>query len=101
MYKRQGIVLEALGRGNVPPTMVEAIKEAIEKGIIIVLTSRCFEGRVSDSYGYLGGGRHLKELGVIFGESMPSQKARIKLLTLLSFNRDSRYIKHSFEKERY
>ena len=96
-----GIVIEALGRGNVPPTMVDAIKDALDKGIVIVLTSRCFEGRVSDSYGYLGGGKNLKELGVIFGESMPSQKARIKLLTLLGFNKDYRYIKHSFEKERY
>ena len=99
--KYDGIIIEALGRGNVPPTMVDAIKDALDKGIVIVLTSRCFEGRVSDSYGYLGGGKNLKELGVIFGESMPSQKARIKLLTLLGFNKDYRYIKHSFEKERY
>ena len=99
--KYDRIIIEALGRGNVPPTMVDAIKDALDKGIVIVLTSRCFEGRVSDSYGYLGGGKNLKELGVIFGESMPSQKARIKLLTLLGFNKDYRYIKHSFEKERY
>ena len=97
----EGIVIEALGRGNVPPDMVDGIKKAIEKGIVVVLTSRCFEGRVFDSYGYLGGGKQLRDMGVIFGENLPSQKARIKLLTLLSFNSDIRYIKHSFEKERY
>lgn len=44
--------------------MVDAIKDALDKGIVIVLTSRCFEGRVSDSYGYLGGGKILKSLGL-------------------------------------
>ena len=37
----------------------------------------------------------------VFAKLSPSQKARIKLLTLLGFNKDYRYIKHSFEKERY
>lgn len=96
-----GIILEALGRGNVPPEMVEGIKECIDKGIVVILTSRCFEGRVFASYGYLGGGKQLRDLGVIFGDNLPSQKARIKLLALLSFSEDLRYIKYSFEKEKY
>ncbi|MPQ42460.1 asparaginase [Clostridium tarantellae] len=96
-----GIVIEALGRGNIPPKMVNGVQSAIKKGIIIVITSRCFEGRVFDSYGYEGGGKQLRDLGVILGENLPSQKARIKLLTLLCFNKDIRYIKHSFEKDRY
>lgn len=97
----KGIVLEALGRGNVPPTLVEPIKKAIDNGITIVLTSRCFEGRVYDSYGYAGGGKELRNMGVIFGESMPSQKIRIKLLLLLSAKHSYEYIKESFEKELY
>ncbi|MGL5615651.1 MAG: asparaginase [Sarcina sp.] len=97
----KGIVLEALGRGNVPPTLVEPIERAIAKGITVVLTSRCFEGRVCDTYGYLGGGKQLRDMGVIFGESMPSQKIRIKLLLLLSAKYDYKYIKKSFEKESY
>lgn len=97
----KGIVLEALGRGNVPPTLVEPIKKAIDSGITVVLTSRCFEGRVYDSYGYAGGGKQLRNMGVIFGESMPSQKIRIKLLLLLSAKFDYKYIKESFEKELY
>lgn len=96
-----GIVIEALGRGNVPPTMVSKIENALNKGIPVVLTSRCYEGRVCDSYGYLGGGKQLKNLGVIFAENLPSQKARIKLIVLLSANKDKEYIKYSFEKDRY
>lgn len=82
--KVQGIVLEAFGRGNVPPTMIEGIKAAIEKGIKIVLTSRCPKGRVRDTYGYDGGGFHLKQLGVIFAGDLSSQKARLKLMLALS-----------------
>ena len=96
-----GIVIEGLGRGNVPPTMVPGIENALNKEIPVILTSRCYEGRVCDSYGYLGGGKQLKNLGVIFAENLPSQKARIKLIVLLSANKDRGYIRHSFEKDRY
>ncbi|MBQ6820134.1 MAG: asparaginase [Clostridium sp.] len=80
----KGIVIEALGRGNVPPTMVDGIKRALENDIYVVVVSRCFEGRVYESYGYDGGGKMLKDLGVFFEESIPGQKARIKLIVALS-----------------
>ena len=79
-----GIVIEALGRGNVPPKMVEGIKKAIELEIPVVVVSRCFEGRVFESYGYEGGGKQLKDLGVIFGDTLPGQKARIKLILAIN-----------------
>lgn len=80
----KGIVIEALGRGNVPPSMVAGIKRALNNNIPVVIVSRCFEGRVYESYGYEGGGKMLKDLGVFFEESMPGQKARIKLIVALS-----------------
>ena len=79
-----GIVIEALGRGNVPPKMVEGIKKAIELEIPVVVVSRCFERRVFESYGYEGGGKQLKNLGVIFGDTLPGQKARIKLILAIN-----------------
>ena len=79
-----GIVIEALGRGNVPPKMVEGIKKAIELEIPVVVVSRCFEGRVFESYGYEGGGKQLKNLGGIFGDTLPGQKARIKLILAIN-----------------
>ena len=94
----KGIVIEGLGRGNVPPTMVEGIQRAINENIPVILTSRCFEGRVFGSYGYDGGGQQLKNMGVIFGESMPSQKARIKLILMLSAGKTLKEIETSFEK---
>lgn len=81
-----GIVMEALGRGNVPPNMVKGIERALQKNIPIVVVSRCFEGRVHESYGYEGGGKKLKDLGVIFGDTLPGQKARIKLILAINSN---------------
>ncbi len=93
----KGIVIEALGRGNVPPSMIPGIKKAIEKGIPVVMVSRCPTGRVLDTYGYEGGGRHLRELGVIFVKNLPGQKARIKLMLILSLTKDMDTIRNMFE----
>lgn len=91
-----GIVIEALGRGNVPPRMVEGIKKALDKEIPVVVVSRCFEGRVHESYGYEGGGKMLKDLGVIFGDTLPGQKARIKLALAINSNIKKEEIEKQF-----
>ena len=97
----KGIVVEAMGRGNLPPSMAEAVNRAINKGIAVVLVSRCFKGRVLDSYGYEGGGKKLRDMGVIFGESMPGQKARIKLILALGKTNSLEEIREIFENGRY
>ena len=93
----KGIVIEALGRGNVPPKMIDGIKRAIGKNIPIVMVSRCPSGRVLDTYGYEGGGKHLRDLGIIFGKNLPGQKARIKLMLILSITNDIETIRSFFE----
>ena len=90
------IVIEALGRGNVPPKMVVGIKKATELNIPVVVVSRCFEGRVFESYGYEGGGKQLKDLGVIFGDTLPGQKARIKLILAINSGMNIHEIARAF-----
>ncbi len=97
----KGIVIEAFGRGNVPPQMVEGIRYALSMGIHIVIVSRCYEGRVYGSYGYEGGGKHLRNMGVIFGDSLPGQKARVKLMVALSIYKDAKDVRDWFEKDLY
>lgn len=92
-----GLVIEGMGRGNVPPEMVEGIERAIDKGIPVVIVSRCYQGRVLDSYGYPGGGKNLRNLGVILGDNLPGQKARIKLILALSQTDKLEEIKNVFE----
>lgn len=79
-----GLVIEALGRGNVPPETLPAIRAAIAAGLPVVIASRCLRGRVLDTYGYPGGGHELKELGCLFAGPLPGQKARIRLMLALA-----------------
>lgn len=95
----KGIVLEALGQGNVPPQMIQSITHAIKNGVRVVLVSRCPMGRVSEGYGYEGGGKQLKERGVVFGHNLSGQKARIKLMLALGYTNDLDYIRSIFEME--
>lgn len=95
----KGIVIEAFGRGNVTPKMIEGIKKAIDNDIVVVIVSRCFSGRVLDTYGYKGGGKSLREIGVIFGGSLPGQQARIKLMLALGKTNYFKEIKRLLEKQ--
>lgn len=79
-----GLVIEALGAGNLPPASISAIKKLINKQLPIVLVSRCFNGIAEPVYAYDGGGIQLEELGVLFVKELNSQKARIKLLIALN-----------------
>lgn len=97
----KGFIIEGMGRGNVPPQMVDGIKRAIDMEIPVVLVSRCYQGRVLDSYGYHGGGKELRNLGVVLGDSLPGQKARIKLIVALSKTRDMETIRSFFEQNLY
>lgn len=79
-----GLVIEALGAGNLPPASIAAIKKLINKQLPIVLVSRCFNGIAEPVYAYDGGGIQLEELGVLFVKELNSQKARIKLLIAIN-----------------
>ena len=94
----EGIVVEAMGVGNVPPPAFEGIKYAVEKGIPVVLVSRCPAGETLDVYGYPGAGKWLKKLGVIFTDYLNGQKARIKLMLCLGKAKDVNELKKLFEK---
>lgn len=79
----EGLVIEALGIGNVPPAAFEGIKYVSEKKIPVVLVSRCPAGETDNIYSYPGAGKHLHDLGVIFTDYLNGQKARIKLMLAL------------------
>ena len=93
-----GLVLEVLGQGNVPPSLVDAIQSLTEQ-MPVVIVSRCFNGIVQDVYGYTGGGQQLKELGVIFSNGLNSQKARLKLMIELEIGANHHALEESFRVE--
>jgi L-asparaginase len=94
----EGIVVEALGVGNVPPAAFEGIKYAVDKKIPVVLVSRCPAGETLDIYGYQGAGKHLHNIGVIFTDYLNGQKARIKLMLALGISKDHEELRKMFER---
>jgi len=91
-----GIVVEALGVGNVPPKAFDGIKYAVDKGIPVVLVSRCPTGETLDIYGYPGAGKWIKNLGVIFTDYLNGQKARIKMILALGKTNDLKELSNFF-----
>ncbi len=79
----RGIVVAALGRGNVPPLMAEGIGRALRAGVTVLVASRAPRGRVGMTYAYEGGGRYLANLGAIFTGARRPQQARIDLMLAL------------------
>jgi L-asparaginase len=92
----RGIVLEALGRGNVPPAMLDGVREAAAAGVPVVVASRCAAGATAPQYGYDGGGVTLAAAGAIFAGDLTPPKARIKLMVLLGSGADAAAIRASF-----
>ena len=94
--KVDGVVIEALGQGNLPPAALQGVTDLIKNNIPVVIVSRSFNGIVQDNYGYEGGGQHLKALGVIFSNGLNGQKARIKLLVALAKTDEMKEIEEMF-----
>jgi L-asparaginase len=93
----EGLVVEALGIGNVPPQAFEGIKYVVEKRIPVILVSRCPAGETDYIYSYPGAGMHLHKLGVIFTDYLNGQKARIKLMLALTKTSDKKILTKLFE----
>jgi L-asparaginase len=79
----KGVVIQALGMGNVNIEMHEAIAAILEQGIPVVISTRVPAGGVSPHYGYQGGGQQLAALGAIMAADLNPQKARILLMLAL------------------
>ncbi|MGF1982506.1 asparaginase [Lactococcus taiwanensis] len=78
--KLDGIVIEALGAGNLPPIASQSLQRLLDAGVPVVLVSRCFNGIAEPVYAYQGGGSQLYDAGVMFADEVNSQKARLKLI---------------------
>jgi L-asparaginase len=79
----KGLILETYGSGNAPtlPWLMEELKTAIEKDIVILNISQCPGGRVLQ--GRYETSRVLQEIGVISGADMTVEAAVTKMMLLL------------------
>jgi L-asparaginase len=79
----RGVVVAALGRGNLPMAMYEGVQRCLADGLPVVVTSRVPRGRVGPTYGFPGGGRSLADAGAMLAGSRRPQQARIDLMLAL------------------
>lgn len=92
----RAIVIEAMGRGNLPDYLEQDIVSILKQDIIVVITSRTHTGRVLPEYGYTCGGKHLQELGAILAGDLQGPKARLKLMALFGKYENPQLVKKIF-----
>lgn len=79
----KGIVVQALGMGNMNEPMFEAVKYALSKNVPVVISTRVHNGRVLPNYGFVGGGKVSFEAGAVMADDLKPAKARILLMLSL------------------
>jgi len=76
----KGIVIDALGAGNVNTKMYQAILYALRKKIPVVISTRVYYGGVNPIYADPGGGATLLQNGAILAGNLTGPKARLLLM---------------------
>lgn len=77
--KVDGLIVEGFGRGQVTVEVAAKLKQVIEEGIPVVITTICAGGRVAPVYGYEASFGDLLAHGAINGGDYYKKKARILL----------------------
>ena len=82
MPSLRAIVMRTYGSGNAPqsPWLISALKEAYQRGKVVINISQCLQGRVE--MGRYDTGYHLQEAGVISGYDGTVESAVTKLMYL-------------------
>ena len=87
----KGIVVAGTGLGHVSSGMTSLLKEAADKGIVVIMTSQCINGPMGMNV--YDTGRELQRIGVIPGGDMIPETAYVKLMWVLANAKDAKEAK--------
>jgi len=88
-----GIIIAGTGNGSFDKAIRESVKKALEKGIIVIRSSRVVSGKVTTQY---VGAFDDAKLGTIVSDNLNPQKARILLMLALTVTKDKNKIQEMF-----
>jgi glutamyl-tRNA(Gln) amidotransferase subunit D len=77
----KGIIVEGTGLGHINHASLNSVRSAVEKGVIVAMTSQCIWGRVDMNV--YDTGRDFLNAGVIPLEDVLSETALVKLMWIL------------------
>eukprot|EP01045_Picozoa_sp_COSAG04_P039065 COSAG04_NODE_10759_length_755_cov_1.015244_2_plen_146_part_01 len=89
----RGAVLQTFGAGNAPdhdPTFLRTLREASERGVVVVNVTQCQSGSVAPHYAT---GQALADAGVVQGGDMTAEAALVKLGWLLASGRSAEQVR--------
>ncbi|MGW7456554.1 asparaginase [Streptomyces sp. NPDC054797] len=78
----RGVVLVGTGAGNATPEIVDAVRAAVERGVLVALTTRVMAGPVTEIYTH-GGAVDLVAAGAVPTGTLRAGQARIAVLSAL------------------
>jgi L-asparaginase len=93
---KRGIVIQALGCGNVNKEVYEQLVQHSDK--VVLIAKRVSEGSVLPIYSFKGGGKTLQNLGSIFMGDLSAFKSRILLMVLMALQLDQTQVKEEIAK---
>jgi len=92
----KGVVIAGSGLGHVSDSMASVIKEATDKGTIVVMTSQCINGPTG--LNIYETGRYLQSIGVISVMDMLPETAYVKLMWTLANTKNKEEAKDVMKK---
>lgn len=95
----RGLILRSYGVGNAPDAdeaLMEVIAKAVKRGVVVVSTSQCISGGVTQ--GAYASGASLNRIGVVPASDMTLEAAFAKLHVLLATGDDKEQIRRQFAK---
>jgi L-asparaginase len=93
----QGFVVAGTGLGDVSGSMFDAIQQARERGIPVVISTRVPTGRVFPLGAAKGSALSLKRIGCVLADDLSPQKARILLMLALTKTHDHGALQKYFD----